>query len=74
LGNDLAAVIFVKHLALPTALDWLQSRHGLCFRLTGSGSACFALGVGHGDVAPIMGTLRSAWGSAAWLADTRISV
>ncbi len=74
LGNDLAAVIFAKHLALPTALDWLQSRHGLCFRLTGSGSACFALGAGDGDVAPIMGTLRSAWGSAAWLADTRISV
>ena len=74
LGNDLAAPVFAKHLALPTALGWLRDRHGLTFQLTGSGSACFAWAGPEVEVGPIMGTLRAAWGPAAWLVDTRISV
>lgn len=74
LGNDLAPAVFAKHLALPTALRWLRDRHGLDFRLTGSGSACFAFVPADFAPATIMGTLRSAWGSDVWLADTRISV
>lgn len=74
LGNDLAPAVFAKHLALPTALAWLRNRHGLAFRLTGSGSACFAFVPGEADAAAITATLRAAWGPEAWLADTRISV
>jgi 4-diphosphocytidyl-2-C-methyl-D-erythritol kinase len=74
LGNDLAPAVFAKHLALPTALRWLRQRHGLVFRMTGSGSACFAFVPAEADIAVIEGTLRSAWGASAWLADTRISV
>ena len=74
LGNDLAAPVFAKHLALPTALGWLRERHGLTFRLTGSGSACFAWAGPEVEVGSIQRTLRAAWGPAAWLADTRISV
>jgi 4-diphosphocytidyl-2-C-methyl-D-erythritol kinase len=74
LGNDLAPSVFAKHLALPTALGWLRDRHGLTFRMTGSGSACFAWAPPELEVGPIIETLRAAWGSAAWLADTRISV
>lgn len=74
LGNDLAAAVFAKHLALPTALQWLRDRQGLVFRLTGSGSACFAWVPEGLDSSVIMGTLRAAWGPSAWLADTRISV
>ena len=74
LGNDLAPAVFAKHLALPTALAWLRDRHGLAFRLTGSGSACFAFVPGEADPSAITGTLRAAWGPDAWLADTRISV
>jgi 4-diphosphocytidyl-2-C-methyl-D-erythritol kinase len=74
LGNDLAAPVFAKHLALPTAIGWLRERHGLTFRMTGSGSACFAWAAPEVEVGPIMGTLRAAWGPSAWLADTRISV
>jgi len=74
LGNDLAAPVFAKHLALPTALQWLRDRQGLVFRLTGSGSACFAWVPEGLDSSVIMGTLRAAWGPSAWLADTRISV
>ncbi len=74
LGNDLAPAVFAKHLALPTALAWLRDRHGLAFRLTGSGSACFAFVPGEADTAAITATLRAAWGPEAWLADTRISV
>lgn len=74
LGNDLAAAVFAKHLALPTALRWLRDRQGLVFRLTGSGSACYAWVPDGLDSSVIMGTLRAAWGPSAWLADTRISV
>ena len=74
LGNDLAPAVFAKHLALPTALRWFRDRHGLDFRLTGSGSACFAFVPADFAPSTIMGTLRSAWGPDAWLADTRISV
>ena len=74
LGNDLAAPVFAKHLALPAALQWLRDRQGLVFRLTGSGSACFAWVPEGLDSSVIMGTLRAAWGPSAWLADTRISV
>lgn len=74
LGNDLAPAVFAKHLALPTALRWFRARHGLDFRLTGSGSACFAFVPADFDPSTIMGTLRAAWGPDAWLADTRISV
>jgi 4-diphosphocytidyl-2-C-methyl-D-erythritol kinase len=74
LGNDLAAAVFAKHLALPTALAWLRDRHGLAFRLTGSGSACFAFVPGEFDASAITATLRAAWGPDAWLGDTRISV
>lgn len=74
MGNGLAYSVFAKHLALPTALRWFSDRHGLVFHLTGSGSACFAWASEGFDCSAMMGTLRSAWGSAAWLADTRISV
>ena len=74
LGNDLAAAVFAKHLALPTALRWLHDRYALVFRLTGSGSACYAWVPEGFDSSVIMGTLRAAWGPSVWLADTRISV
>jgi 4-diphosphocytidyl-2-C-methyl-D-erythritol kinase len=74
LGNDLAVAVFAKHLALPTALAWLRDRHGLVFRLTGSGSACYALVPEGLDSSAIQATLTAAWGPSAWLADTRISV
>lgn len=74
LGNDLAPAVFAKHLALPAALGWLRERHGLEFRLTGSGSACFAFVPESFDASGMQDALRSAWGPSAWWADTRISV
>ncbi len=69
LGNDLEAPVFAKHVALPVAL-----RHaGLSFRMTGSGSACFAFVSEGFEPAGLRSALVAAWGPGLWLADVVIS-
>ncbi len=73
LGNTLADPVFAKYLALPAALDALVRNPGIVFRMTGSGSACFAF-PGEGTVAEaIRGALVQQWGPGTWFCDTRIS-
>lgn len=69
LGNDLEAPVFAKHVALPTALHHV----GLSFRMTGSGSACFAFVPEGFEPAGLRSALVAAWGPGLWLADVVIS-
>jgi 4-diphosphocytidyl-2-C-methyl-D-erythritol kinase len=73
LGNDLQPAVFFKHLALSTVSESLLKMHGVAFRLTGSGSACFALVSAGLDAIPVFGDVKKAWGPGAWMMDTRIS-
>jgi 4-diphosphocytidyl-2-C-methyl-D-erythritol kinase len=73
LGNTLEAPVFAKYLALPTALEAVSRAHGVAFRMTGSGSACFAFPGEGADAEAIRRTLASYWGSGTWFCDTRIS-
>jgi 4-diphosphocytidyl-2-C-methyl-D-erythritol kinase len=73
LGNDLEAPVFRKYLALGTARDLLRERHRVEFRMTGSGSACFAFVEESFESGPIFEYLRTLWGAGTWSADTRIS-
>jgi len=73
LGNTLAAPVFRKYLALPTALEAVSRAHGVTFRMTGSGSACFAFPHEGADVAAIHRTLARYWGGGTWFCDTRLS-
>ncbi len=75
LYNTLEIPAFEKFVALPTLLDLLKGRFGLAPRMSGSGSACFALLPPDG--ASLAGTasslIRDAWGPATFCVETRIA-
>jgi len=73
LFNNMEAPAFAKFLALPVLLEQLRAKFGLAARMSGSGSACFAL-VGEGtDVAPILAAIREAWGPSAFAIEARLA-
>lgn len=73
LGNDLAAPVFAKYLALPVGLASFRRISGASWQMTGSGSACFAFVSDGFDHARLREDLRRAWGPAAWVEETVIS-
>ncbi len=73
LGNTLAEPVFGKYLALPTALEALSQTLGVVFRMTGSGSACFAFYTDGAESESIKQALIRQWGGGTWFCDTRIS-
>lgn len=73
LGNTLADPVFSKYLALPAAVEALSRSQGVVFRMTGSGSACFAFYTDGAEVEPIREALVRFWGPGTWFCDTRIS-
>ncbi|MFZ9991628.1 MAG: 4-(cytidine 5'-diphospho)-2-C-methyl-D-erythritol kinase [Opitutales bacterium] len=73
LGNDLAAPVFAKYVALPAGLASLHRVTGAEWHLTGSGSACFACVNDVFDHAGLRGDVRWVWGAGAWVAETVIS-
>lgn len=73
LGNTLAEPVFGKYLALPTAVAALSQSLGVVFRLTGSGSACFAFYTDGAESESIKQALILQWGAGTWFCDTRIS-
>ena len=72
LFNSMEPPAFGKFIALPLLLGDLRERFGLTPRMSGSGSACFALLGERVDPGPIERAIREAWGPAAFVVDTRI--
>ena len=73
LGNDLAAPVFAKYLALPVGLESFRRATGVNWHMTGSGSACFAFVSDGFDHARLRADVRRAWGPGAWVEETVIS-
>ena len=73
LGNDLAAPVFAKYLALPAGLESFRRTTGVNWQMTGSGSACFAFVSECFDHARLREDVRRAWGQGAWVEQTVIS-
>lgn len=73
LGNDLAATVFAKYVALPAGLASLRRVTGAEWHMTGSGSACFAWVKDGFDQAGLRADVRRVWGAGAWVAETVIS-
>ena len=73
LGNDLAAPVFAKYLALPVGLESFRRATGVNWQMTGSGSACFAFVSDGFDHARLRADVRRAWGPGAWVEETIIS-
>ena len=72
LFNNLEPVVFRKFIALPALLERLHARFGLAPRMSGSGSACFALLPDGAPVEEIIGSIREAWGSQCFVQPTTI--
>jgi len=70
LANTLETPVFAKHLALPALLGELRRRSGLAPRMSGSGSACYALLPAGADLPPIEAIIREAWGPNCFIRDT----
>jgi 4-diphosphocytidyl-2-C-methyl-D-erythritol kinase len=73
LFNNMEPPAFAKFLALPVLCGQLENRFGLKPRMSGSGSACFALLRDDADTTPIVAAIRQAWGQSAFVADTRLT-
>lgn len=71
--NTLERPVFAKWRALPAMLELLRARHGLEARMSGSGSACFALVGGQVDVEAVRGTIRDGWGADAFVQITELA-
>ncbi len=72
LYNNMETVAFAKYLALPTLLGALRERFGLAVRMSGSGSACFALLAEDTPVSAVTGEIRAAWGAESFTIETRV--
>ncbi len=75
LFNNMEGVAFAKYLALPMLLEVLRDEFGLAARMSGSGSACFALlpdDVPNVRVAAIAARIRELWGAGAFVTETKI--
>jgi 4-diphosphocytidyl-2-C-methyl-D-erythritol kinase len=73
LFNSMEKVAFAKFAALPVLLERLRERFGIAPRMSGSGSACFALLHENDDAGPVEATIREAWGPSAFVVETRVA-
>ncbi len=73
LFNSLERPAFRKFVALPVLLGQLRARFGLAPRMSGSGSACFALLPDGAPVAEITAMVRAAWGASVLVVETQLA-
>jgi len=72
LANNMEGVAFEKYPALPVLLAKLRREFGLAARMSGSGSACFALLRDDLVTAPLAARIRECWGPAAFVQEARL--
>lgn len=72
LFNNMEGPAFRKYPALPALLDRLSKMFGIAVRMSGSGSACFALLREDSPVEPIRAVIRETWGESAFVLQTRL--
>jgi 4-diphosphocytidyl-2-C-methyl-D-erythritol kinase len=75
LYNNMESPAFAKFPALPALAERIFSRHGVTVRMSGSGSACFAiLPQKAGDIPDaVAATVRESWGSGALCVATNLA-
>lgn len=72
LFNNMEAAAFGKFVALPTLVEQIARDFRVAVRMSGSGSACFALLREDTPVAPIVAAIRDSWGESACVVETRL--
>jgi 4-diphosphocytidyl-2-C-methyl-D-erythritol kinase len=72
LANNMEGVAFGKYMALPVLLAKLQRGFGVTARMSGSGSACFAVLRDDRATAPLVAAVRAAWGPRCFVQEARL--
>ncbi|HEY0863497.1 MAG TPA: 4-(cytidine 5'-diphospho)-2-C-methyl-D-erythritol kinase [Lacunisphaera sp.] len=72
LANNMEGVAFAKFIALPVLLAQLQRGFGVTARMSGSGSACFAVLRDDAATAPLVAAIRAAWGPRCFVQEARL--
>jgi len=71
--NNMESAVFEKYVALPALLGKLRAEFGVAVRMSGSGSACYAL-LGDNQVAtPLIARIRECWGAGAFVQEARFA-
>lgn len=73
LANNMEGVAFGKFIALPVLLGKLQREFGVAARMSGSGSACFAVLDDGCATAPLVAAIRAAWGPHCFVQEARLA-
>ena len=73
LFNNMEPPAFTKYLALPVLFREIERRFQLRPRMSGSGSACFALLDENTDLTPIQAAIHEAWGASAFVTEARLT-
>ena len=73
LFNNMEGPAFAKYMALPVLLNVLRDEFGLAPRMSGSGSACFALLLDRDPADTIIGCIREHWGDEAFIVETHLA-
>ncbi len=73
LFNGMEAVVDAKYLALPMLRDVLREEFDLASRMSGSGSAGFALLRADTPTGAVTARIREVWGAAAFVTEAKIS-
>lgn len=71
LANNMEGVAFAKFIALPVLLAQLERGFGVTARMSGSGSACFAVLRDEDAPAPLVAAIRAAWGPRCFVQEAR---
>jgi len=73
LFNNMEGAVFEKFVALPLLLEKLRDEFGVVGRMSGSGSACYALLGEKQAVDPLARLIRACWGEAAFVQEARMA-
>jgi 4-diphosphocytidyl-2-C-methyl-D-erythritol kinase len=73
LGNNMEPAAFEKYVGLPVLLEIVRAEFGLEPRMSGSGSACYALLADGQPAGPIIARIRECWGEGAFAVVTIIA-
>ena len=73
LFNNMEAPAFAKFVALPALVAQLRSEFGLAARMSGSGSACFAVLPDTMAAGPVLAAIRTAWGESVFAIEGRLT-
>jgi len=73
LANNMEPAAFEKYPALPVLREKLRAEFGVVARMSGSGSACYALLRDNQVADPLVARIRTCWGAGAFVQEAQLA-